>query len=149
MSIVPAGISRGPDFHFEINLYGLLSCYVPLAVEEGQRVYLDQFVAEIGRALNLARYLLKGTNLNLLVRVDLQGAGGYLLVVDAGQGIWTAIEEFIQGENYLATEILDDNLLFADQVAELVCQLVWSFNWAERDRIIEKTREILTRHRIP
>jgi hypothetical protein len=149
MSLVPAGISHGPDFHFEINLYGLLSCYVPLAIEEDQRVYLDEIVREVGRALNLARHLLKGTNMNIQVRVSLQGVRGCFMVVGAGQGNLTAIEEFIQGENYLATEILDDDLLFADQVAELTCQLVWSFNWAERDRIIEKTREILTRHRIP
>jgi hypothetical protein len=149
MSLVPAVLSHSPDFHFEINLYGLLSCYVPLAIEEGQRVNLDQIVGEVGRALNLARYLLKDTNLNLLVRVSLQGVGGFLMVVRGGQGVWTAIEEFIQGENYLPSESLDDDLLFADQVAELTRQLVWSFNWADREKIIQMTREILTRHGIP
>ena len=149
MSLVPAVLSHNPDFHFEINLYGLLSCYVPLAIEEGQRVNLDQIVGEVGRALNLARYLLKDTNLNLLVRVSLQGVGGFLMVVRGGQGVWTAIEEFIQGENYLPSESLDDDLLFADQVAELTRQLVWSFNWADREKIIQITREILTRHGIP
>jgi hypothetical protein len=149
MSLVPAVLSHSPDFHFEINLYGLLSCYVPLAIEEGQRVNLDQIVGEVGRALNLARYLLKDTNLNLLVRVSLQGVGGFLMVVRGGQGVWTAIEEFIQGENYLPSESLDDDLLFADQVADLTRQLVWSFNWADREKIIQITREILTRHGIP
>ncbi|HWI69229.1 MAG TPA: hypothetical protein VNS88_12765, partial [Nitrospiraceae bacterium] len=66
-----------------------------------------------------------------------------------GQGVWTAIEEFIQGENYLPSESLDDDLLFADQVADLTRQLVWSFNWADREKIIQITREILTRHGIP
>ena len=106
-------------------------------------------MCEVGRALNLERYLLKDTNLNLLVRVSLQGVGGFLMVVRGGQGVWTAIEEFIQGENYLPSESLDDDLLFADQVAELTRQLVWSFNWADREKIIQITREILTRHGIP
>jgi hypothetical protein len=148
MSVVPAGLSR-PNFYFEINLYGLLSCYVPLAVEEGRDVYLDEIVSEVGMALNLARYLLKGTSMNILVRVSLQGLRGCFMVVGSRQGNLTSIEEFIQGENYLALETLDDNLLFADQVAEIICQLMWSFNWGEREKIFQNTREILTRHQIP
>ncbi len=149
MSLAPTMSSHSPDFHVEINLYGVLSCYVPLVVEEGPRVHLDQIVGEIGRALNLVKYFLKDTNQNLLVRVSLQGVGGCLLVASGGQGVWTAIEEFIQGEHYCASESLGDDLLFADHVAELTRQLAWSFNWAERESIIQKTREILTRHGIP
>jgi hypothetical protein len=149
MSLAPTVSSHSPDFHVEINLYGVLSCYVPLAIEEGQRVHLDQIVGEIGRALSLAKYFLKDTNQNLLVRVSLQGVGGCRMVVSGGQGVWTAIEGFIQGEQYLVSESLGDDLLFAGQVAELTRQLVWSFNWGEREKIHQMTREILTRHEIP
>jgi schlafen family protein len=149
MSLVPTVSSHSPDFHVEINVYGVLSCYVPLAIEEGKRVHLDQIVTEIGRALNLAEYLLKDTTQNLLVRVSLQGVGGCLMVVSGGQGAWTAIEEFIQGEHYFASESLGDDLLFANHVAELTRQMMWSFNWAEREKINQMTREILTRYKIP
>ena len=146
MSLVPTALSHSPDFHVEINLYGVLSCYVPLAIEEGQRVRLDHIVREIGRALNLAKYLLKDTHQNLLVRASLQGVGGCLLVVNGGQGVWTAIEEVVQGEHYLGSESLNDDPLFADEVAELTRQLGWSFNWADREHIHRMTKEILTRH---
>jgi hypothetical protein len=148
MSVVPAGLSR-PDYYFEINLYGLVSCYVPLSIEEDRRLYSDDIVREVGQALNLTRHLLKGTNLNILVRVSLQGVRGCFMVVRGRQGNLTSIEDFIEGENYLAFETLDDNFSFADQLAELSCQLMWSFNWAEREQIIQETREILTKYGIP
>jgi hypothetical protein len=100
-------------------------------------------------ALKLARYLLKGTHANILVGVHLQGVGNTFMMVSGRQGEMRSIENPIQAEDTFTLENLDDALLFPDHVAELIRQLMWSFNWAEREGIIQKTREILTRHQIP
>jgi len=139
---------QGHAFHFEINLYGVVSCYVRLAVD-GTRVFLDQIVSEIGMALVLARYLLTGTNANFIARVDLQGVRDTLMMIPSQPGGRQSIEDGIQAEVGILLEGLNDSLLFQDQVAELVRQLMWSYNWAERERIIETTRDILTRHQLP
>jgi hypothetical protein len=135
-------------YHFEVNLHGIMSCYVTLGMD-GSRVFLDQIVSEIGRALNLARYLLKGTQANMLVRVQLHGVKGSLIMASGWQGNLCSVEEVVQAEDHLILENLDDALLFPDHVAELVRQLTWSFNVASREMIIQATRTLLTRHRLP
>jgi hypothetical protein len=148
MSVVPSLRPRGPDYHFEVNIYGVISCYVPLDLD-GERVFFDQIVREVGSALNLAKYFLKGTSVNILVRVYLQGVRNLLIIVPPPQGELRSIEDAIEGEDYLVLETLNDDLLFADQIAELVRQLMWSFSWAEREKIIQSTRAVLTKYRIP
>jgi Schlafen, AlbA_2 len=135
-------------YHFEVNLHGIISCYVTLGMD-GPRVFLDQIVNEIGRALNLARYLLKGTQANILVRVQLHGVKDSMIIASGWQGNLRSVEEVVQAEDNLILESLDDALLFPDHVAELVRQLMWSFNVSNREVITQATREILTRHRLP
>ena len=135
-------------YHFEVNLHGIMSCYVTLGMD-GPRVFLEQIVSEIGRALNLARYLLKGTQANILVRVQLHGVKGSLIMASGWQDNLRSVEEVVQAEDRLILENLDDALLFPDHVAELVRQLMWSFNVASREMIIQATRTLLTRHRLP
>lgn len=48
MSMVLPMPDRAPAYHFKINLYGVMSCYVPLAIIDGARVFLDQIVSEVG-----------------------------------------------------------------------------------------------------
>ncbi|MDA2911408.1 ATP-binding protein, partial [Nitrospiraceae bacterium AH_259_D15_M11_P09] len=111
MSMVLARSAYGPDYHFEINLYGVVSCYVPLALEN-EAVRLDRIVREVGRALNSARYLLKGTGINILVRVHLQEVRNSLIVIGGSQGELRSIEEVVEAEVFLALEELDNDLLF-------------------------------------
>lgn len=135
-------------YHFEVNLHGIMSCYVTLGMD-GVRVFLDQIVSEIGRALNLARYLLKGTQANNLVRVQLHGVKGSLITASGWQGNLRSVEEVVQAEDNFILESLDDALLFPDHITELVRQLMWSFNVSNREMITQATRAILTRHRLP
>ena len=39
-------------YHFEVNLYGVISFYVPPGKDE-ERLFLDEVVSELGRALKL------------------------------------------------------------------------------------------------
>jgi hypothetical protein len=135
-------------YHFEVNLHGIMSCYVTLGMD-GPRLFLDQIVSEIGRALNLARYLLKGTQANILVRVQLHGVKGSLIMASGWQGNLRSVEEVVQAEDNFILESLDDALLFPDHIAELVRQLMWSFNVSNREVITQATRAILTRSRLP
>ena len=148
MSIVLARSPHGPEYHFEINLYGVVSCYVPLGVENGS-IYLVYVVTEVGRALCLARYLLKDTAANILVRVTLQNVRNLLIRIGGSQGEMRSIEETIMAEVFLPLEQLDDDLLFSEQVVELTRQIMWSFDWAETDRIRQRTQEILQANHIP
>lgn len=135
-------------FHFEVNLHGIISCYVTLSVD-GPRVFLDQIVSEIGRALNLARYLLKGTQANILARVQLHGVRDSMITASGWQGNLRSVEEIVQAEDNLILESLDDVLLFPDHIAELVRQLMWSFNMSDREVITRATKAILTKHGLP
>ena len=135
-------------FHFEVNLHGIISCYVTLGVD-GPRVFLDQIVSEIGRALNLARYLLKGTQANILARVQLDGVRDSMITASGWQGNLRSVEEIVQAEDNLILESLDDVLLFPDHIAELVRQLMWSFNMSDREVITRATKAILTKHGLP
>src|SRR5580765_467292 len=135
-------------FHFEVNLHGIISCYVTLGVD-GPRVFLDQIVSEIGRALNLARYLLKGTQANILARVQLDGVRDSMITASGWQGNLCSVEEIVQAEDNLILESLDDVLLFPDHIAELVRQLMWSFNMSDREVITRATKAILTKHGLP
>jgi hypothetical protein len=62
-------------------------------------VFLDQIVTEVGMALKLARYLLKGTHANILVGVHLQGVGNTFMMVSGRQGEMRSIENPIQAED--------------------------------------------------
>ena len=135
-------------FHFEVNLHGIISCYVTLGVD-GPMVFLDQIVSEIGRALNLARYLLKGTQANILARVQLHGVRDSMITASGWQGNLRSVEEIVQAEDNLILESLDDVLLFPDHIAELVRQLMWSFNMSDREVITRATKAILTKHGLP
>ena len=135
-------------YHFEVNLHGIISCYVTLRVD-GPRVFLDQMVSEIGRALNLARYLLKGTQANILMRVQLHGIKDSMITAPGWQGNLRSVEEIVQAEDNLILESLDDVLLFPDHIAELVRQLMWSFNMSDREVITRATKAILTKHGLP
>ena len=135
-------------YHFEVNLYGIISCYVKLAMD-GPKVLLEQIVSEIGMALNLARYILKGTQANILVRVQLHGVKDSTIFASGWQGNLRSVEEVVQAENNLILESLDDALLFPDHIAELIRQLMWSFNVSDRDVITQATKAILTKHRLP
>jgi len=139
---------QGHAFHFEANLYGVVSCYVRLAVD-GPRLFLDQIVSEIGMALTLARHLLNGTNTNFIARADLQNVRNTSLILNSLPIGRHSIEDGIQAEVDILLEGLNDPLLFQDQVAELVRQLMWSYNWAARERIVEATRALLTRYQLP
>jgi len=135
-------------YHFEVNLHGIISCYVTLRVD-GPRVFLDQMVSEIGRALNLARYLLKGTQANILMRVQLHGIKDSMITAPGWQGNLRSVEEIVQAEDILLLESLDDVLLFPDHIGELVRQLMWSFNMSDREVITQATKAILTKHGLP
>ena len=135
-------------YHFEVNLHGIISCYVTLGMD-GPRVFLDQIVSEIGRALDLARYLLKGTQVNLLVRVQLHGVKDSIIVASGWQGNLRSVEEVVQAEDNLILESLDDLLMFPAHIAELVRQLMWSFNMSDREVITQATKAILTKHGLP
>lgn len=148
MSVAHPTATHPPAFHFEINLHGVMSCYVPLELD-GIRLYLVQIVREIGMALKLGRDLLKGTNASILARVYLQGVRDSMIMASGWQGELRSCEEVVQAEDRLMLENLDDALLFPDHVAELVRQLMWSFNVADREKITQTTRDILTRHGLP
>ncbi len=135
-------------YHFEVNLHGIVSCYVKL-VMDGPRIFLDQIVSELGRALNLARYLLRGTQANILVRVQLHGVKDSMIIASGWQGNLRSVEEVVQAEDNLILESLDDALLFPDHIAELVRQLMWSFNVSDREVITQATKAILTKHGLP
>lgn len=135
-------------YHFEVNLYGIISCYVKLAMD-GPKVLLEQIVSEIGMALNLARYILKGTQANILVRVQLHGVKDSTIFASGWQGNLRSVEEVVQAENNLILESLDDALLFPDHIAELIRQLMWSFNVSDREVITQATKAILTKHGLP
>jgi hypothetical protein len=135
-------------YHFEVNLHGIISSYVTLGMD-GPRVFLDQIVSEIGRVLNLARYLLKGTQANILVRVQLHGVKDSMMLASGWQGNLRSVEEMVQAEDNLILESLDDVLLFSDHIAELVRQLMWSFNMSDREVITQATKAILTKHGLP
>jgi len=135
-------------YHFEVNLHGIISCYVTLGMD-GPRVFLDQIVSEIGRALNLARYLLKGTQVNLLVRVQLHGVKDSIIVASGWQGNLRSVEEVVQAEDNFILESLDDPLMFPAHIADLVHQLMWSFNMSDREVITQATKTILTKHGLP
>jgi len=136
-------------YHVEASLYGVVSCYVTLGVDERNLVYFNQIVLEIGMAMDLARHLLKGTTTNFLSMVELAGARHTRMVAQNRTGLPEAIEDRIHAEKVFILEELDDDLLFQDHVAELVRQLMWSYNWADRQNIMQSTREILTRHQLP
>ena len=135
-------------YHFEVNLHGIVSCYVKL-VMDGPRIFLDQIVSELGRALNLARYLLRGTQANILARVQLHGVKDSMIIASGWQGNLRSVEEVVQAEDNLTLESLDDALLFPDHIAELVRQLMWSFNVSDREVITQATKAILTKHGLP
>ncbi|OAI49569.1 hypothetical protein AYO43_03025 [Nitrospira sp. SCGC AG-212-E16] len=135
-------------YHFEVNLHGIVSCYVKL-VMDGPRIFLDQIVSELGRALNLARYLLRGTQANILARVQLHGVKDSTIIASGWQGNLRSVEEVVQAEDNLTLESLDDALLFPDHIAELVRQLMWSFNVSDREVITQATKAILTKHGLP
>lgn len=135
-------------YHFEVNLHGIISSYVTLGMD-GPRVFLDQIVSELGRVLNLARYLLKGTQANILVRVQLHGVKDSMMLASGWQGNLRSVEEMVQAEDNLILESLDDVLLFSDHIAELVRQLMWSFNMSDREVITQATKAILTKHGLP
>ena len=144
---VHPSVAQAP-YHFEANFHGIISCYVTLGMD-GPRVFLDQIVREIGRGLNLARYLLKGTQVNLLVRVQLLGVKDSMIIASGWQGDLRSLEEVVQAEDNLTLERLDDALLFPDHIAELVRQLMWSFNVANREQITQAIKAILTKHGLP
>jgi hypothetical protein len=135
-------------YHFEVNMHGIMSCYVKLAMD-GPKVLLEQIVSEIGMALNLAKYILKGTQANILVRVQLHGVKDSTIFASGWQGNLRSVEEVIQADDHLILENLDDALLFSDHIAELVRQLMWSFNVSDREVITQATKAILTKHRLP
>jgi hypothetical protein len=64
MSVAHPHVNQALPFHFEINMHGIVSCFVSLALD-GPRVFLDQIVSEIGGVLKLARSLLKGSDINI------------------------------------------------------------------------------------
>ena len=135
-------------YHFEVNLHGIISCYVALGID-GPRIFLDHIVSEIGRALNLTRYLLKGTQVNIVVRVQLHGVKDSMIIASGWQGNLRSVEEVVQAEDNLILESLDDAVLFPDHIAELVRQLMWSFNVSDREVITQATKAILTKHGLP
>jgi len=140
-------VAQAP-YHFEANFHGIISCYVTLRME-GPKVFLDQIVSEIGRALNLARSLLKGTQVNLLVRVQLLGVKDSLITASGWPGDLRSLEEVVQADNHLTLESVADERLFSDHIADLVRQLMWSFNMANREQIAQATKAILTKHGLP
>jgi len=46
-------------------------------------------------------------------------------------------------------EKLNDDLQFINYVVDLVEPLMWSFNWAERSLIAERTHQILQTSQLP
>lgn len=148
MSVVPPAGNGLPDFYFEMNLHGIMSCYVPLAMMEGRRIFLDQIVTEIGHALNLGRHLLKGTHASMMARVSLSGVKDALMMVSGRQGGMKSIEEVIQAEECCVLEDLDKPELFRRHIGEVIRQLMWSFNWSQRDDIITFTNAILDKCRL-
>ena len=58
-------------------------------------------------------------------------------------------ENTIEGEIEVSFEKLNDDLQFINYVVDLVEPLMWSFNWAERSLIAERTHQILQTSQLP
>jgi len=116
---------------------------------DNESVSLTQIVIGIGHAFDLANYILNGISGNYWARVYLDHMRNRLLLIPPPQGELRSIENIVQAEDNFTPEKLKDLLLFQDCVAEVVRQLVWSFNWGDKAKIFESTRQILQRNGLP
>jgi hypothetical protein len=151
--------SRTASFQLEVNLYGVMIYADALRVSviaNLDMIELVQIVIQIGRTLNLAKYLLVGITTNVLVRVSLDYIKDHAIAIGApidASRTWIqqhySEENTVEGEIEVSFEKLNDDLQFIDYVVDLVEPLTWSFNWAERSLIAERTHQILQANQLP
>jgi hypothetical protein len=133
--------------YFAANFYGMMICAEPL--EKGQSpdrreepiLHLGQIISFISNGLVMAKILLAGTVTNCKLAVHIDGMAG--CAIYNKMPFYTSapsLDNLSKAEISFLSEKLDDPDERNELMVEVICQLMWPFNWHNREQIENAVR---------
>jgi hypothetical protein len=130
------------SFYFEGNVHGMIVYMKDLQMEEVNKckyIRSELIVQFVHEGLKLAKLLLVDTITNLLVEARLDGISMCAIAhgTQYGKDLTSnyCLDYSSAAEIYVMREKLDDGQEFVERVVDLTQQLMWPFNWHNRDEI--------------